>query len=236
MRGRKPRSEGACLDPPVERQRLQLRGIEERALEQFATDRTLASLDHLLAFYQWTGREDMIRSLLTLLIEEETGRSPERKARLYVYLGQSLQRTDLHAEAAVAYEAALSLRPRDAWSAYFANNNLATCLNHLQRYAQAEEAGWKAISLNPYCPHGWRNIGISLQGLSDLEGAFAALAQATRYYPADCRACELLENLVDRHPGLLDIPGAQARLAECRRAVAFARDPSGWGQARPPAT
>jgi tetratricopeptide (TPR) repeat protein len=210
--------------------------IERRALEQFAVERTLASLDHLLALYQWTGREDKIRDLLTLLIEEEAGRSPERKARLYVYLGQSRQRTGAHAEAAIAYEAALSFHPRDAWSAYFANNNLASCLNQLERYAQAEEAGRRAISLNPYCPHGWRNIGTSLEGLSDLAGAFSAFVQATRYYPADCRACELLENLVEGHPELLDIPGARAKLAECRRAVAFARDASDWRRAGPRVT
>lgn len=237
MRKHKARSEdNAGLDRPVERHQLPILEIERHALEQFAAQRTLAALDHLLALYQWTGCEEKIRDLLTLLIEEEAGGSPERKARLYVYLGQSHQRTGAYAEATTAYEAALRLQPRDPWSAYFANNNLGNCLNQLERYAQAGEACRRAIELNRYCPHGWRNIGISLEGLGDLAGAFSAFVQATRYYPADCRACELLENLVDRQPELLDIPGARARLAECRRAVVFARDPSDWGRAGAPVT
>ena len=82
-----------------------------------------------------------------------------------------------------------------------------------------------AIRVDPSRPNAHKNLGISLAALGQLRLAADAWIAATRANAADDRAFGLLESMLADRPGLLDTyPELRAQIADCQKAVAFARD------------
>jgi hypothetical protein len=196
---------------------------ERHCLERLEATGSLDALNHLLQHYQLHGREDLARAKLQELIEN--CRNLEGRALLYVYKGQSYERTKEWEPAIDSYCAALALEPCDTWTSYFTHNNLAYCLSVLGRHAEAEPLCRLAIAVDPGRPNAHKNLGIALGGQGDGVGAARAWVEATRANAADGRALELLEQLVVQQPHVLEeLPGLSVWLDECRRAVALARE------------
>ncbi|HWD29007.1 MAG TPA: tetratricopeptide repeat protein [Rhizomicrobium sp.] len=83
----------------------------------------------------------------------------------------------------------------------------ADCLNALGHYERAVALASEAIARDPRQPLAWRIKGAALQSLADLDGAWAAFAEAARLDPSDASA----------HASLAQIAAGQSRLAEARR-------------------
>jgi tetratricopeptide (TPR) repeat protein len=196
---------------------------ERHCLERLEATGSLDALNYLIQHYQLHGREDLARLKLEALIDDCT--NLEVRALLYVYKGQSYERTKEWEPAIDSYRAALALEPCDTWTSYFTHNNLASCLSVLGRHAEAEPLCRLAIAVDPAHSFAHRNLGIALGGQGDGVGAARAWVEATRANAADGRALELLEQLVVQQPHVLEeLPRLGVWLDECRRAVALARE------------
>ncbi len=196
---------------------------ERHCLERLEATGSLDALNYLIRHYRLHGREDLARAKLDELIED--CRNLEVRALLYVYKGQSYERTKEWELAIDAYRAALALEPCDTWTSYFTHNNLAYCLSVLGRHAEAEPLCRLAIAVDPGRPNAHKNLGIALSGRGDGAGAARAWVEATRANAADGRALHLLEQLVEQQPHVLEqLPDLGVWLEECRRAVALARE------------
>lgn len=181
--------------PPEElegRLRRQLRRQEE------AVERTSWRLAGL---YSRTGRQGVAISTIERLIPRL--HDPGKLARAYLSLGQLMEQLDDYASAIHYYRQALRFQPANKMISYFIHNNLGYCLNLQGEPDAAEEYCRAAIGVNPSRYHAYKNLGRSLE----LQGKFLEAAEnyikATQLNAADSRALEHLENLLDRHPGLL---------------------------------
>lgn len=198
-----------------------LEEAERNALARLRQGWTLDALNELLAVYRQAGREEKVRNCLIALAE--TTPDLELRALFYVYLGQSFERTHEYEGAIDAYREAMALEPCGGFAAYFLHNNLAYCLNLFGCHVEAERLALIAVQVDPGRPYAYKNLGVSLEGQGDFQGAFAAWVYATRVNAADDRSLALMQMMLEVHPELLAVPGVRESLEECRRAVAFAR-------------
>ena len=115
--------------------------------------------------------------------------------------------------------------PAAPFTAYYLHNNLGYCLNLKGQYEDAERLCRLAIRVDPSRPNAHKNQGISLAALGQLRAAADAWIAATRANAADDRALGLLESMLADRPELLETyPELSAQIADCKKAVAFARD------------
>jgi len=196
----------------------------ERALaDRLSAERSVEALNDLLWLYKTTGCEDRARACLEDLLEDE--QDLEMRALYHVYAGQSSERTGKYDDAIKQYRAAMGLEPSAPFTAYYLHNNLGYCLNLNGQYEDGERLCRMAIRVDPSRPNAHKNLGISLAALGQLRAAADAWIAATRANAADDRALGLLESMLADRPELLQTyPELSARIADCRKAVAFARD------------
>ncbi|MFW6082758.1 MAG: tetratricopeptide repeat protein [Chloroflexota bacterium] len=202
--------------PPEElegRLRRQLRKQEE------ALERTVW---RLAGFYSRTGRQGVAISTIERLIPRL--RDPDKLATAYLSLGQLMEQLEDCASAIQYYREALRLKPANRTISYLVHNNLGYCLNLQGETDEAEEYCRAAIEVNPSRYNAYKNLGRSLE----LQGRFLEAAEnyvkATKLNAADSRALGHLEDLLARHPGLLEkAPTISGQLEKCRQAADFAR-------------
>jgi tetratricopeptide (TPR) repeat protein len=104
-------------------------------------------------------------------------------------------------EAAIAcYSLAFGLTPGtdDVW--YFLHNNLGFCLNHFEKYEEAEPYCRQAIEMYPARHNAYKNLGISLQGQAQYLAAAEQFLKAVLICSNDPRALSDLKLLGQQHP------------------------------------
>ena len=82
------------------------------------------------------------------------------------------------------------------------HNNIAFCLNQLNRHVEAEKYCRAAIDLDWTRASAFRNLGISLKGQGNLIGAAWVLVEAINADPGDTRARAIVEQVVKGNPNL----------------------------------
>ena len=140
------------------------REAEAPLLGQLIDERSVEALRNLLDFYQQHRREDLVRWIVGWLLGTP---DLERRALLFLYMGDSHKRAWDHEVAAEHYRQARALEPIDRFTSYFAHNNLAICLNLRPENVEAARLCRVAIQIDPSRPNAYKNLGISLAGQGD---------------------------------------------------------------------
>jgi tetratricopeptide (TPR) repeat protein len=175
----------------------------------------------LAYFYSYTGRPQLALGYVERLasITEE----PEKKALLYLTMGQLMEQSDDCEAAILFYTQAFSLEPAhsDVW--YLINNNLGFCLNTQGDYAAAEPYCRAAIKIDPVRHNAHKNLGLSLAGQGRYAEAVRSLITAVKRNPSDPRALVHLEELTAQHPEVFQaIEDLPEQIRKCREAVKLA--------------
>ena len=142
------------------------------------------------------------------------------KAHSLLCMGQAKERAGDYGEALKAYLSAMDLPPErnDKW--YFLNNNLGYCLNLFGRYVEAAPYCRAAIGINPRRHNAFKNLGVALQGQGEYSKAAVCYIEATRIWPRDGRALNLLEELVyHKREHLAYVGDIMLELRRCRDLV-----------------
>jgi len=176
----------------------------------------------LVIFYSRTKRHEMaIQQLRRLLANTE---SPEKKASFYLKVGQLMEQLNNYEAAVNFYSQAFSLEPTNNGVWYFINNNLGFCLNHFERYSEAEPYCRAAIRVDPDLTNAFKNLGVSLEGQGQYAEAARTFIHAVQVNAADPRSLRHLERLAAAHPEVaVEMPDIAAQIETCRRAVLFAQ-------------
>jgi tetratricopeptide (TPR) repeat protein len=94
----------------------------------------------------------------------ETDSTPAAIAAFCLSAGEEMERQRNYEAALACYSLAFGLTPGtdDIW--YFLHNNLGSCLNLFEKYAEAERYCRRAIAINPARHNAYENLAIALQG------------------------------------------------------------------------
>ncbi len=147
-------------------------------------------------------------------------REPETKAFCYLSIGQLMEQTRDFKSALAVYTKGFMLEPSRTSTWYFLHNNLASCLNHFERYTEAEWYCREAIKLRSSRHQAYRTLGIALEGQGRYPEAADAFIRAVRHEASDPNSLRLLESLVEDHPEIvMDRRDIHEQLKRCRLAV-----------------
>jgi len=217
-----PRFEFTIADVPAgraltaeEMERLLLQALEKSG----GTSKQV--LWELARVYSGANRHDEALACLQKIVASTDVR--EDQASCYLGMGQLHEQLGDFAAAVRYYRTAFSLQPQNTATWYFINNNLGYSLIQLGQFDEAEPYLHAAVAIDPDRANAHKNLGLALLG----QGAHAKAAQrfvsATRANAADSRSLGHLEELVARHPEVLDeVRGLGDELDACRKAVAMA--------------
>ena len=111
------------------------------------------------------------------------------------------------------YRKAVELDP----TSYYGHNNLAYSLSRLGRHDEAESEARAAIDVAPEVYNAHKNLGVALEGLGRLVEAARAFLAAARANPFEPRAYRLLQEMVGRHPEVLEVEGLAEEIESCSR-------------------
>ncbi len=154
----------------------------------------------VVGFYR--GVEKISEAIKLLEAYINLNRSTENKAHCHLALGQIATDEKRIAAALDHFNEALALRPAKRKVSYVLHNNIAFCLNQLNRHAEAEKYCRAAIELDWTRASAFRNLGISLKGQGNLIGAAWVLVEAINADPGDTRARAIVEQVVKGNPGI----------------------------------
>ncbi len=154
----------------------------------------------VVGFYRGIDKIGAAIKLLEAYIN--SNRNAENKAHCYLALGQIATDEKHFAAALEHFNGALALRPEKPKVKYVLHNNIAFCLNQLNRHVEAEKYCRAAIELDWTRASAFRNLGISLKGQGNLIGAAWVLVEAINADPGDTRARQIVEQVVKADPSL----------------------------------
>jgi len=154
----------------------------------------------VVGFYR--GVEKISEAIKLLEAYINSNRSTENKAHCHLALGQIATDEKRIAAALDHFNEALALRPAKRKVSYVLHNNIAFCLNQLNRHAEAEKYCRAAIEIDWTRASAFRNLGISLKGQGNLIGAAWVLVEAINADPGDTRARAIVEQVVKADPSL----------------------------------
>lgn len=154
----------------------------------------------VVGFYRGIDKISEAIKLLEAYIN--SNRNAENKAHCHLALGQIATDEKRIAAALEHFNGALALRPEKRKVKYVLYNNIAFCLNQLNRHVEAEKYCRAAIDLDWTRASAFRNLGISLKGQGNLIGAAWVLAEAIKADPGDTRARQIVEQVVKGNPSL----------------------------------
>ncbi len=172
----------------------------------------------LAVFYSQRGRHDQAADCILRL--QALASDDEERARGGLAMGQlQEQRGDFEA-AARTYGAALEFKPENGDTGYWLRNNLGYSLLQLARPKEAIPYLEAAATIDHGRPNAYKNLGLAHELIGAYAIAVAYFVSATQANAADPRSLRHLEELVERHPGVLaEVPDLAAKLAACRAAV-----------------
>ena len=162
----------------------------------------------LTRFYSMVGRQEEATSCVTRLLAGMP--DPEKRAAVYLALGQLLEQQRRYAEAAAAYATGLEGRPARGKVIYFLHNNRGYCLNQLGQHAEAENYCRAAIAIDPARHNAHKNLGLALAGQGRLVEAAHCRLEADRRCPEDARARRHLAEILAENLEILETDSALA--------------------------
>ena len=178
----------------------------------------LSVLSDLAYFYSATGRQRQAQGYLERYIANTD--DPEKRAGCYLGLGQLMEQMKDFESAISFYSRAFVLEPESTRTWYLIHNNLGFCLNHFERYSEAEGYCRSAIKIDPSRHNAYKNLGVSLAGQGDYANAADSFTSATKANASDGRAMKLLEQVFAEHPEIKAVmPEIEERIQACRAAV-----------------
>ena len=154
----------------------------------------------VVGFYRGIDKISDAIKLLQAYID--SNHNAENKAHCHLALGQIATDEKRFAAALEHFNGALALRPEKPKVKYVLHNNIAFCLNQLNRHVEAEKYCRAAIDLDWTRASAFRNLGISLKGQGNLLGAAWVLVEAINADPGDTRARQIVEQVVKADPSL----------------------------------
>lgn len=169
----------------------------------------------LMQFYlHHARRRDLAIALLDLMRHESV--SPERTA-IYCVASGRVEELDEHWSSALAhYECGLSFHPKNTRTVYLLYNGLALCHNRLAQYEEGESYCRRAIEIDGISHHAYVNLGIALEGRTDIVGAAFSFVEAIHANPEDPLPAQLLKKLLSDYPELLGArPWIDGDLGKC---------------------
>ena len=222
------------LPSPLQGRPISTEEAERRLLERLA--RTQAeyrdALWGLAVFYSRTGRQPAALGALERLLAFT--QDPEEQAGVTLALGQLMEQIGDYEAAIGFYRRGLALEPASTPTWYLINNNLGYCLNHFERFQEAEACCRSAIQIDPVRHNAYKNLGVARAGLGQYAEAAQLFIQATRAQAADGRALGLLEQLYAEQPQIaLEIPDIERQIQQCREAVQAVEQLRGQDPNRP---
>ena len=173
----------------------------------------------VVGFYRGIDKISEAIELLEAYIK--SNRNAENMAHCHLALGQIATDEKRFAAALEHFNEALALRPEKSKVKYVLHNNIAFCLNQLNRHVEAEKYCRAAIDLDWTRASAFRNLGISLKGQGNLIGAAWVLVEAINADPSDARARQIVEQVVKGDPSLrVQCPWLNGALDPENKAVA----------------
>jgi len=154
----------------------------------------------VVGFYRGIDKISEAIKLLEAYIN--SNRNAENKAHCHLALGQIATDEKRVAAALEHFHRALALRPEKRKVKYVLHNNIAFCLNQLNRHVEAEKYCRAAIDIEWTRASAFRNFGISLKGQGNLIGAAWMLVEAINADPGDTRARQIVEQVIKADPSL----------------------------------
>jgi len=199
----------------------ELENQEEQRLQEILRVQEGAFQDAILRLSQFYSRTD--RPLLALNYIERLNActtEPEKKAFCYLSMGQLLEQNRDFEDAISAYSQAYLLEPVNSASWYFIHNNLGCCLNHCERYEEAEKYCREAIRIDPTRYNAYINVGVALEGQEKFADAVRAFITAIKTNSSDTDVLRHLEDLVADHAEISsEIADISEQMEDCREAA-----------------
>lgn len=152
----------------------------------------------IVGYYRGLQRISAAKGLLQQFIRESN--KAEYKAHCHLALGQIATDEQELETALNHFCAALGLKPSTKKVEYVLLNNAGYCLNTLGRWTEGERYCRMALELDWVRPSAYRNLGVSLQGQTNVIGAAWAFVEAAKADASDDRARVLLQKLVEGNP------------------------------------
>jgi Flp pilus assembly protein TadD len=152
----------------------------------------------VVGFYRGINKVESATELLQSFIRRSNNH--EQTAHCHLALGQIATDEQRFDAALTHFGAALELGPKNGKVTYVLHNNMAYCLNMVGRFAEGESRCRMAIEINWTRASGYRNLGVSFQGQSNVVGAAWALVEAVKADASDSRARSMLEKLITGNP------------------------------------
>jgi tetratricopeptide (TPR) repeat protein len=198
-----------------------LENQEEQRLQENLKAQEGAYEDAVLRLSRFYSRTD--RPMLALKYIERLNActtEPEKKAFCFLSMGQLLEQNRDFEAAISAYSQAYLLEPVNSTSWYFIHNNLGCCLNHCERYDEAERYCREAIRIDPTRYNAYINLGVALEGQSKYADAVRAFIKAIKTNSSDTDVLQHLEDLVADHVEIAsEITDISEQMDDCREAT-----------------
>lgn len=198
-----------------------LESQEEQRLQENLKAQESAFEDAVLRLSRFYSRTD--RPMLALRYIERLNActtEPEKKAFCYLSIGQLLEQNRDFESAISSYSQAYLLEPVNACSWYFIHNNLGCCLNHCERYEEAERYCREAIRIDPTRYNAYINLGVALEGQEKFADAVRAFVKAVKTNSADTDVLQHLEDLIADHEEIAgEIEDLTEQIEDCREAA-----------------
>jgi tetratricopeptide (TPR) repeat protein len=194
---------------------------EEKRLQENLKVQEGAFQDAILRLSQFYSRTDRPMEALKYIGRlNACTTEPEKKAFCYLSMGQLLEQGRDFEAAISAYSQAYLLEPVNSTSWYFIHNNLGCCLNHCERYEEAEKYCKEAIRIDPTRYNAYINFGVALEGQEKFADAVRAFIKAMKTNSSDTDVLQHLEDLVADHEEISsEITDISEQMEDCREAA-----------------
>lgn len=174
------------------------------------------ALLRLSRLYSKSDRPDLALPLMERL--SVCTSDPEKKAFCFLSIGQLLEQCRDYDSAIAQYGRALMLEPANNCSWYFIHNNMGCCLNHAERFEEAEQYCREAIQIDPHRYNAYINLGVSLEAQERYIEAARSFLDAMKANAVDLELVEHVEDLLEEHEEIAcGVEGIGETLREYRR-------------------
>ncbi len=193
-------------------------GEEEQQLLDKVKQAEAAYEDAMLRLSRFYSKVDRPQAALSYMERlNACTTDPEKKAFCFLSMGQLMEQSKDYEAALEYYAQAMLLEPSNSCSWYFIHNNIGCCLNHTERYLEAERYCRDAIRIDPARYNAYINLGVSLEAQERFIEAARSFLDAIKANADDLELVQHLEELVTDHEEIAsDITNIEAFLKSYR--------------------